>query len=137
MNKLAITKSYANKNHKITKMLGWSLSSIPSESITESTLVLLPKKDSTTFLKRANSCNYDPNNIEKSYAKVLSSNIKLFDEHITASLIFYDNDTCIVSVYLDDKVGDFAPFFILDSTDDLYRHKLYEFDKMWETSSTY
>jgi hypothetical protein len=132
MDKFTIANLYASRGHKITKVLSWSLTSIPETSITSDTIALLPQSDSEAFIVRATSCGYDPANITSSYNRVEISNLKLFDEKITESLVFYDDDTCMVSTYLENESGNSAPTIIINEGTELYEEKLRFFNQLWD-----
>lgn len=75
---------------RITKILSWSLTSIPDGLLTADTMVLLPNKFSSAYIDRAHMIGYSPENILKSYERC--TNLKLFDGSITKSIIFLNDN---------------------------------------------
>lgn len=135
-NKKELIKYLFNIGWKITRVMAWSLSSFPRESITSDTKVLLPDLKSSHFLERAAMCNYDPTNISISYNMCNAVNIRIFEEKITESLIFYANGRCVVSKYLDGECGDFSPCKILDQSNKVSDKEQF-FQETWDKSKMF
>lgn len=136
-NKKDVLKYFHENGWVIVKIMSWSLASFPKGSITVDTEVLLPELNSAHFLERASICKYDPQNIYISYNMCNSLKIRLFDEKICESLIFYDNGKCIVSKYLDDKNGDFSPCKIITNDSTEFYEKEKNFQDLWEKSKIF
>lgn len=136
-NKKELAKYFSEYGKKIIKVLAWSLTNIPRECITNETLVLLPKLESEYFVERANLCGYDPRNIHISYNMCNAINIKLFDKKISESLIFYDDNLCIVSKYLETQCGDFSPCKLIRKDDEEYINKQEYFQNLWNNSEIF
>ncbi len=118
----------------IDKIISWSLKSIPCELLTSDTIILLPNISSPAYIDRANTIGYSPENIKTSYDRCNYTNLKLFNEHITKSVIFLTNNQCLVSDYLLDKSGDNSPITIIHNNCDEYSEILKWFDDMLNKS---
>ena|ERR1044071_791477 len=114
-----------------------SLASIPIESITDKTLALLPSINSEAYAHRARECCYDVSNIIKSYNKIKHSNLRLFDGKISESLTFYDDNTCVISTYLENQNGNFAPSIVIHKNSTDYGEKLNLFNELWKNSTLF
>ena len=129
-----ICLTYGTDNKTIERIVSWSLASIPENSITKNTLVLLPNIESGAYKTRAAKCDYAATNIYNSYSRCNPANLRLFDSTITESAIFYDDQTCILSTYLPNSTGHSAPSTVIPSTDIRYACKLASFQTLWNNS---
>lgn len=113
----------------ITKIISWSLASVPDDLLTSDTMVLLPSISSDAYINRAITIGYPPENIMKSYDRC--QNLKLFDVNITKAVIFLSNNQCVISDYLPDKNGDDSPVVVIDNNSTEYNEIIKYFDDTW------
>lgn len=119
----------------IDRIISWSLDSVPDALLTDDTCVLLPKAVSLAFVNRANGIGYSPENIFKSYDRCRDGKLKLFDEHITKSVIFLSNGDCLVFEYLPDRNGHDNVVKIIATDNCAYQDEVDWFDNLWNSSS--
>jgi len=116
----------------IDRIISWSLDSVPDALITTNTRVLLPKVTAPAFIARANAIGYAPENIFKSYNRC--QNLRVFDTHITKSVIFLGNGDCLVFDYLPDQNGHDSVVRIIDTDNCMYQTEVDWFEDLWNGS---
>jgi len=132
--KKAFLESLVTTDTKISKIISWSLKSVPDRLLTSSTIVLLPSMTSPEYIERAKQIGYAPENVETSYDRCNPDNLKLFPGAISRSVIFLSDGRCIDAEYLNNENGDHSPIRIIDDSVEI-TSMVQWFDSIWDSSS--